>query len=222
MSYKLFDRRRSRNVGGNEKDHLRVVQPADKVMVNRCSSDSVETIDCDEQERVDRLAEAVDDFETIFFDSHLKELFREFLKHRFAEENLLFYERVIEYEDMENDEGLRHKTGSDIVVNFVLMNSKMGVNLSSDVRLKILDTYTFEKDTFFEARMEVFNLMRDNFFARFAENPNWEPLAPPKKLQFRRATSHTPLKETETGQASSRGIQLVKRYSTLGFGSSEK
>jgi len=208
MSYKLFDRRRSRNVGGNEKDHLRVVQPADKVMVNRCSSDSVETIDCDEQERVDRLAEAVDDFETIFFDSHLKELFREFLKHRFAEENLLFYERVIEYEDMENDEGLRHKTGSDIVVNFVLMNSKMGVNLSSDVRLKILDTYTFEKDTFFEARMEVFNLMRDNFF---------RPLCRESKLGTTSTTEKTPVSEGHIPHPPERNgnrASLVKRYST--------
>jgi hypothetical protein len=94
--------------------------------------------------------------------------FRRFLRKHFAAENLLLFETIEMYQRIDNDEW-RVAAGQQIVERFIHEHADFAVNLSGQVRGKILATKHFRCETFNAAKREVFTLMEDNFFARFVE-----------------------------------------------------
>ncbi len=94
--------------------------------------------------------------------------FRRFLRKHFASESLLLFETIEMYQRIDNEEW-RAAAGLQIVERFIHEHADFAVNLSSQVRSKILATKHFRSETFNAAKREVFALMEDNFFARFVE-----------------------------------------------------
>ena len=94
--------------------------------------------------------------------------FRRFLRKHFASENLLLFETIEMYQRIDNEEW-RVAAGLQIVERFIHEHADFAVNLSGQVRSKILATKHFRSETFNAAKREVFALMEDNFFARFVE-----------------------------------------------------
>ncbi len=94
--------------------------------------------------------------------------FRRFLRKHFASENLLLFETIEMYQRIDNEEW-RIAAGQQIVERFIHEHADFAVNLSGQVRGKILANKHFRGETFNAAKREVFTLMEDNFFARFVE-----------------------------------------------------
>lgn len=96
----------------------------------------------------------------------LRAMFRAHLKALYASESLMFYETIELYETI-NKESWRKRAGEGMVKRFVDPSSKYAVNISSRTIEKLLSLKTFEKESFDDAKKELYDLMTTNFFAKF-------------------------------------------------------
>ena len=116
----------------------------------------------------------------ILEDAELKEKFTEFVRSKYADEPLVFYDACSKYQELaENSrEALKGKNvllitlGSQIVENFVKEDSVKWVNISSDMRAELLKAYEerrFDVHTFDKAKLMAFELLKQNFYDQFVK-----------------------------------------------------
>jgi hypothetical protein len=98
--------------------------------------------------------------------SELRYKFRVFLKERLSLESLMFYESIEMYEKIA-DIKWRKRAGEGLLTKFVIQEADLQVNISSHCRTKLLRVTKWEKNSFEEAKVEMYELLRTNFFAPF-------------------------------------------------------
>mmetsp|Transcript_6377 Transcript_6377/g.8371 ORF Transcript_6377/g.8371 Transcript_6377/m.8371 type:complete len:244 (+) Transcript_6377:177-908(+) len=108
------------------------------------------------------------DVAEIFESKRLRRKFKDYLLKKLAIESFLFYESLELYEKLTKD-SWRQRSGTALVEKFVTEGSEYEINLSSTVRKNLAETKNFTRDTFAEAKLEVYNLMSVNFFPKFVK-----------------------------------------------------
>jgi len=96
----------------------------------------------------------------------LRYLFRAYLRSLYASESLLFYETVELYQTIDK-ETWRKRAAEGMIKKFVNPSSQYAVNISSKIREKLLNLRHFDRNSFDEAKEELYALMASNFFNRF-------------------------------------------------------
>jgi len=102
----------------------------------------------------------------VLSNSELRHKFRLFLKERHSSESLMFYESIELFEKIP-DIKWRKRAGEGLLAKFVMEEADLEVNISSSVRTKLLRTTRWEKDAFADAKSEMYDLLKTNFFSAF-------------------------------------------------------
>jgi hypothetical protein len=92
--------------------------------------------------------------------------FRTYLKEMHADESLLFYESVELYTKIDDPKWSK-TAASDIIKKFIHPGGVYEINIPSEIREQLLAAKKFNKQTFDEAKGEVYRLLKANFFATF-------------------------------------------------------
>jgi hypothetical protein len=108
----------------------------------------------------------------VFANKSAKHAFRNFLRSKFAQESLSFFETIQMYKQL-NDHVQRDVAANGIVKRFLSDNSKYAINVSYSDRIEILDRLEngehWPEDAFDNIMLEVYYLMSRNFFHDFIE-----------------------------------------------------
>jgi hypothetical protein len=102
-------------------------------------------------------------------DTH-KAKFADFVRARFASDSLNFYDAVLDYEKA-SSKGLRSK-GDAIMKRFIVENAPEAIDLPHDIRQGLLSSYRqhhYNSQTFAESKKIAFELLKSNFYHKFAE-----------------------------------------------------
>ena len=97
--------------------------------------------------------------------------FADFVRARFASDSLNFYDAALEYEKLPT-KALRSK-GEAIMKRFVIDGAPEAIDLPHKVRAGLIEAYEQHKyttSTFEEAKRLSFELLKSNFFHKFAES----------------------------------------------------
>ena len=98
--------------------------------------------------------------------SELRYKFRVFLKERHSAESLMFYESIELFEKIQ-DPKWQKRAGEGLISKFVMEEAELAANISSHCRTKLLRVTKWELHTFDEAKSEMYDLLKSNFFAPF-------------------------------------------------------
>jgi len=98
--------------------------------------------------------------------SELRYKFRVFLKERHSAESLMFYESIELFEKIK-DPKWQKRAGEGLIAKFVMEEAELEANISSHCRTKLLRVTKWELKTFDEAKSEMYDLLKTNFFAAF-------------------------------------------------------
>ncbi|KAJ3445407.1 double hit isoform b [Anaeramoeba flamelloides] len=104
--------------------------------------------------------------------------FMNFLKSQYNEENLLFYNEVINFKQLENNEELTEKA-EEIFNNFIKTDSKMQININGMTRGNIqtrMESNNISSDLFNEAQNQIYLLMLNDPYTRFLDSSYYEEL----------------------------------------------
>mmetsp|Transcript_10285 Transcript_10285/g.12387 ORF Transcript_10285/g.12387 Transcript_10285/m.12387 type:complete len:228 (+) Transcript_10285:141-824(+) len=112
--------------------------------------------------------ELPDNLAIVLDSKKLRRRFKDFLMDKFAIESYLFYDSLELYSKIKKQQW-RTKQGTLLLNKFVAEGSQYEVNLSGKVRDELLNTSAFTASTFDEAKAEIFNLMKTNFFDNFCK-----------------------------------------------------
>ena len=96
----------------------------------------------------------------------LRYKFRVFLKERMSVESLMFYESIELYEKID-DPKWRKRAAEGLISKFVMEDAELQVNISSVCSTRLLRITKWEPNSFAEAKSEIYDLLKTNFFAPF-------------------------------------------------------
>ncbi|KAJ5077830.1 leucine-rich repeat isoform f [Anaeramoeba ignava] len=112
-------------------------------------------------------------FTKIITHSDLVVEFENFLRHQFADENLLFYYSVQKWKSIPQEEsGLLSLAAKKILEEFISTNSYVTINISGKCRDSIekkIRALNFNRDLFDEAVEQVLVLLKNNYYFAFLE-----------------------------------------------------
>ena len=111
------------------------------------------------------------DLNEVLLNPVYRRLFMVYTKSRHAEESLLFWIDVHRYEQVFGVASQRStdREGRRILDYYVREGSTYEVNIDSEQRKALIALKQFEKESFAEAKEEVYKLLETNFFADFAK-----------------------------------------------------
>jgi len=118
------------------------------------------------------VADPFDDLQSVIADARLRDKFAAFCRFSFAGECIDFYNACEDYENARSD-AERTNLAKDIVSKFIRENAPDQVNISAEQRRLLISAVDNASDeafvtlTMLQAKREIFDLMRRNFFARF-------------------------------------------------------
>ena len=114
---------------------------------------------------------------TVLEDSKLREEFKDFVELRGGLENLLFYENIVMYEGISEQE-FRNHTARKIITYFIMDDSQYMVNIKADQKNYLLDLFEANKDfapeSFELCKREVLVLMDSNYLHAFLRHHSGE------------------------------------------------
>jgi hypothetical protein len=102
----------------------------------------------------------------ILSSSDLRYKFRLFLKERHSAESLMFYESIELYEKIQ-DPKWQKRAAEGLISKFVMEDSELQVNISAICTTRLLRVTKWEQSTFADAKSEIYDLLKTNFFAAF-------------------------------------------------------
>eukprot|EP00475_Leptophrys_vorax_P015784 TRINITY_DN2211_c0_g2_i1.p1 TRINITY_DN2211_c0_g2~~TRINITY_DN2211_c0_g2_i1.p1 ORF type:complete len:298 (-),score=74.87 TRINITY_DN2211_c0_g2_i1:49-942(-) len=129
-----------------------------------------------------KVAGSLKKFEDCLRDEAFCDAFKTYLSQQFSLENLLFWEAVQNFKSVYNiDPPAAKKTAISIIENFVQIGSALEINISSDMRTRLLaedcqDADFPSQNMFHAAQTEVLSLMYTGFFVRFKQTPEFQKL----------------------------------------------
>lgn len=111
------------------------------------------------------------DLDEVLSNPVYRRMFMVYTKSRHAEESLLFWIDVHRFEQVFGIASQRstEREARRILDYYVREGSPYEVNIDSDQRKSLLGLKTFEKNSFADAKDEVYKLLDSNFFADFAK-----------------------------------------------------
>lgn len=111
------------------------------------------------------------DLSEVLLNPVYRRMFMVYTKSRHAEESLLFWVDVHRFEQVFGVASQRstEREARRILDYYVREGSPYEVNIDFDQRRELLALKTFEKESFAEAKEEIYKLLESNFFADFAK-----------------------------------------------------
>lgn len=164
----------------------------------------------------------------VLADCTARSQFYAFCESKFAAENLLFWDALIQYEALwENptaSDEAREQEARLIVETFVSHDGSSEVNLAHNLRFELNQLYQrsrvqpgniFAADSFVPAKMEIYKLMNTNFFREFLEHVKTRRYSPALAAAAEGKHSGKDLETTaQQNNRSSPNIPLEGGYST--------